>query len=398
MISLNSRTAFLTGATGFLGSSLAVELLLNDRDQVYCLVRPHGDVNDRLRAAVTDAAAAAGVSDLVADRLDRLVPLAGDIALPGLGLTDDQRALLNSDRPDECWHAAASLRYEDRHKEEILGTNVDGTRNLIDAVTDLGIAELNHISTAYVAGVRVGDVHEEPFDPSHEPNNWYEASKRQGEDLVIDHVAAFDRVRIMRPSIVVGNMSTFRSTSTSGYYGFLRGLAKFCALVEADESGYLDRNRVQLFLEPYSSLNLVPIDVLVAEAVELADDERADGRYFHLTNPFPITLERARIGPESSIERLRLELIEDRADLRELDALLDDALDFYRPYLRNDKNFIRSRDAGTPPERMRITDEGLAALSVRHFDEFADGVSLPSGEIRFADLTAPRAGLSVSTP
>lgn len=47
---------------------------------------------------------------------------------------------------------------------------------------------------------------------------------------------------------------------------------------------------------------------------------------------------------------------------------------------------------------MRITDEGLAALSVRHFDEFADGVSLPSGEIRFADLTAPRAGLSVSTP
>ena len=384
---MHPRTAFLTGATGFLGSSLAVELLRHDRERVYCLVRPHGDVDERLRSAVIAAAEAAGVAELVADRLDRLVPLDGDIALPGLGLTDDQRARLVDDRPDECWHAAASLRYEDRHKDEILGTNVDGTRHLIDAVTDLGIGELNHISTAYVAGVRVGDVHEEPFDPSHEPNNWYEASKRQGEDLVVDHAGAFDRIRIMRPSIVVGNLSTYRSTSTSGYYGFLRGLAKFCRLVEQEHDGYLDRNRVQLFLEPHSSLNLVPIDVLVAEAVELADDERADGRYFHLTNPFPITLERARIGPESSIERLRLELIEDRELLRELDSLLDDALDFYRPYLRNDKNFIRGRDGTTPPERMRITDEALAALSVRHFDEEAEVITLESGEIRLDALS-----------
>lgn len=384
---MNPRTAFLTGATGFLGSSLAVELLQNGRERVYCLVRPHGDPVERLRSAVVAAAEAAGVAHLVADRLDRLVPLSGDIALAGLGLTDEERALLDDDVPEECWHAAASLRYEDRHKEEILATNVDGTRHLIEAVSELGIGQLNHISTAYVAGVRVGDVHEEPFDPSYEPNNWYEASKRQGENLVLDHAGAFDRVRIMRPSIVVGNLSTYRSTSTSGYYGFLRGLDKFCRLVEADDRGYLDRNRVQLFLEPQSSLNLVPIDVLVAEAVELADDERADGRYFHLTNPFPITLERARIGPESSIERLRLELIEDRAHLRELDALLDDALDFYRPYLRNDKNFVRSRDGATPPERMRITDEALAALSVRHFDEEAEVITLDSGEIRLDALS-----------
>lgn len=369
---LTARTSFLTGATGFIGSSLAVELLQRDRDRIYCLVRPHGDVHERLQGAVIAAAESAGVAHLVSDRLDRLVPLAGDIATEGLGLDDESLELLAAQPADECWHSAASLRYEDRHKDEIVGTNVDGTRHLLDAVTRLGIGELNHISTAYVAGVRTGDVHEEPFDPGYEPNNWYEASKRQGEDLVIDRSGAFERVRIMRPSIVVGNMSTYRSTSSSGYYGFLRGLDKFCRLVEANEAGYLDNNRVQLFLEPQSSLNLVPIDLLVAEAVDLADDPASGLGYFHLTNPFPVTLERARVGPESSIDRLRLELIEDRALLGEADALLDDALDFYRPYLRNDKQFIRGRDEGTPPPAMFISDVALAALSVRHFDETAD--------------------------
>ena len=212
---MNPRTSFLTGATGFLGSSLAVELLQRDRERIYCLVRPHGDVHERLRGAVVAAAEAAGVAHLVEDRLDRLVPLAGDIAAEDLGLSDEARAILAAAPADECWHSAASLRYEDRHKDEIVGTNVDGTRHLLDAITGLGIGELNHISTAYVAGIRTGEVHEEPFDPSYEPNNWYEASKRQGEELVVDRAGAFDRVRIMRPSIVIG--MSIRSTSSSGY-------------------------------------------------------------------------------------------------------------------------------------------------------------------------------------
>ena len=98
-----------------------------------------------------------------------------------------------------------------------------------------------------------------------------------------------------------------------------------------------------------------------------------------------MTLERARVGPESSIDRLRLDLIEDRAELRELDAMLDDALDFYRPYLRNDKQFVRSRDGENPPEAMYISDEALAALSVRHFDDtidLTDITVIDHGELR----------------
>ncbi|HEY3724446.1 MAG TPA: SDR family oxidoreductase [Acidimicrobiia bacterium] len=370
---MTSRTALLTGATGFLGSSLALELLRADRERVYCVVRPRGDVTDRLHRAVRAAADAAGMDDGVEELLPRLVALAGDIATPGLGLAPEDRARLAEDLPDEMWHTAASLRYEDKHKSEIMATNVDGTAHMVETVAGLGIPVLNHISTAYVAGLRVGDVPEEPFDTTFEPNNWYEASKRLGEDIVLAQASRFERVRIMRPSIVVGNLSTYRSCSDSGYYGFLRGLERFCRLIERQEDGYLDRHRVRLFVEPHSSLNLVPIDVLVTEAIELADG--ADpGRFFHLTNPFPITIERARIGPETSIDRLRLDLVEDRALLGEYDALLDDALDFYRPYLRNDKRFIRARDNGTPPDAIRITEEDLASLSVVHFDQKREAV------------------------
>ncbi len=334
-------------------------------------MRPRGDVTARLHAAIRAAAEATGIAEAL--DLDRVIPLAGDIAEPGLGLAAEDRARLAADRPDEVWHSAASLRYEDKHRDEIIATNVGGTTNLVETAAELHIPELNHISTAYVAGQKVGDVREEPYDPTYEANNWYEASKRQGEDVVVSHAAGFERIRIMRPSIVVGTLSTYRSSSDSGYYGFLRGLERFCRVVERKQAGYLDRHEVKLLVEPSSSLNLVPIDVLVEEAVALADDPNEPGRYFHLTNPFPITIERARVGPESSIDRLRLDLVEDRGLLGEYDALLDHALDFYRPYLRNDKNFIRARDGASPPEAIRITDDDLAALSIVHFEQKRGG-------------------------
>ena len=60
---MTSSTALLTGATGFLGSSLALELLGSGRERVYCLVRPRGDVATRLRRAVLSAADSAGITD-----------------------------------------------------------------------------------------------------------------------------------------------------------------------------------------------------------------------------------------------------------------------------------------------------------------------------------------------
>lgn len=359
--------ALLTGATGFLGSNLAVELLARDRARVFCLVRPGPDAAARVDRAVR-AAADVGGRQLPDDASERLVPIHGDVTAPGLALAADDWARLRSEPPTEVWHAAASLRYEDEHREEILCVNVDGTMHLVDAAAELGAPALHHVSTAYVAGLRGGPIEEGPYDGTHDPNNWYEVSKRRGEDLVTAQVDRFDRLYVHRPSIIVGSSTTYRSTSRSGYYGFLSGLDRFRRLSEQAEPGYLARNSLRLLGSPDAALDLVPVDVVATEAVAIADGPPLDGRYFHLTNPHPVTLGRLQVALESVLPDLRIEFVDDRDLLRPFDVAFDDAIDFYRPYLGNDKQFVRARDAGAPPDALRFDDDALVALSLAHFE------------------------------
>jgi nucleoside-diphosphate-sugar epimerase len=359
--------ALVTGATGFLGSNLAVELLARGRARIFCLVRPGSDAAERLDRAVRTAAEIGG-NELPDDVSQRVVPIHGDVTAPDLALDalDDER--LRSEPPTEVWHAAASLRYEDEHREEILRVNADGTRNVVEVAATLGVPALHHVSTAYVAGLRVGPVEEGPYDATHEPNNWYEVSKRRGEDLVDAHAHRFDVVKVHRPSIIVGSSTTYRSTSRSGYYGFLSGLDRFRRLAEQAEPGYLSRHPLRLLGAADSALDLVPVNVVVAEAVALADDPDATGRYFHLTNPYPVTLGRLAAALRTVLPDLRIEFVDDRSALRPFDVAFDDAIDFYRPYLGNDKQFVRARDGGTPPAALRFDDDALVALSLAHFE------------------------------
>lgn len=358
--------SFVTGATGFLGSNLVVELLARGRGRVHCLVRPSADAADRLVDAVR-AAAHESDSTLPRDLDERLVAVPGDVTAPGLGLDSHHLARLRSAQPVEVWHAAASLRYEDEQRDDILRVNVDGTSHVVDFASRLGIAELHHVSTAYVAGRREGTIEEGPYDGAHEPNNWYEVSKRRGEDLVVAHAQRFDRLQVHRPSIIVGSSTTHRSTSRSGYYGFLSGLDRFRRLVERAEPGYLGRHPLRMLGTLDAALDLVPIDAVVAEAVSAADDPHPDRRYLHLTNPHRVTLARLQVALAVVLPDLRIELVDDRAALRPFDVAFDDAIEFYRPYLGRDQRFLRARDGAEPPANLLLDDRALVGLSVSHF-------------------------------
>jgi thioester reductase-like protein len=77
------REVLLTGATGFLGAHLLRELLDATDARVWCLVRAPDE------AGVLDRIAqAAARYQLPAPDPDRLAPLPGDLAEPGLGLSD----------------------------------------------------------------------------------------------------------------------------------------------------------------------------------------------------------------------------------------------------------------------------------------------------------------------
>src|SRR5262245_7186718 len=149
-------THFVTGATGLVGSAIVLELLQRTSDDIVCLVRPGAeDVSARLRCVLLRAAEAyaapAAMKPAIAERCHAV---AGDVvddcrlpAMPGRTFT-------------QFWHSAASLHFENRYADEIVAVNCRGTAHMLELAARLGAPQFNHLSTAYVAGRRQGEIAE----------------------------------------------------------------------------------------------------------------------------------------------------------------------------------------------------------------------------------------------
>ncbi|WP_435198273.1 NAD-dependent epimerase/dehydratase family protein [Janibacter sp. GS2] len=146
---MTTRRILITGATGNVGSVLSQRL----RDGYE--VRRHG------RTARPDASPAV----LGADVTDY----------------DDVRALM--DGVDTVVHLAGSASPE-AGWESVLGANIIGTRNVLEAARDAGVRRVVYASSNHVMGMY--DRHEEwPVYPSHlpRPDSLYGVSKAFGETL-----------------------------------------------------------------------------------------------------------------------------------------------------------------------------------------------------------------------
>lgn len=328
-------THLVTGATGFVGAAIVLELLSQTSDRVVVLARPGTKTAEtRFAEALTHAAGAYASWVDVPAALARCRVVAGDVAMDGCGVTS-----ASIGRVTQVWHSAASLRYEDRYADEIRATNVDGTRRVLELAGELGAESFNYVSTAYVAGRRTGVIREQPVDEG-EVNNHYERSKVDAENIV--RSAFGPRVRIFRPSIVVGHSRTLEATTFTGFYGFVRQLVQFRGLVNRMQAGLLERQSLRLRIDPEARANLVPIDVVAREAVTIARSARSEGVY-HLTNASP---PRIGITIHAIFDMLGLPppiFVRDAAELDWLDARLDERLDFYRSYITADRRFDRSR-------------------------------------------------------
>ena len=237
----------LTGATGFVGKEILERLLTRGR-RVFALVRAKDD----------DAAAA---------RLEphaRLTPVAGDIERPDLALPDSKAAAL-AEQVTTVLHCAASVSF-DLPLSYSRRVNVDGTRHVLDfAERCKRLERLTYVSTAYVAGEPGGTFQEDELDVGQDFRNPYERSKFEAERMLRERGRDLP-LQILRPSIVVGDSRTGRTSSFNVLYGPLKAFA--LGAIPA-----IPARRA-------SPVDIVPVDYVADRAVDLADDG-PDGT-FHL--------------------------------------------------------------------------------------------------------------------
>lgn len=260
----------VTGATGFVGGALVLELLRDPGAVVYAVVRGHDDEHaDRRGRSYLSTAANAYDDHAVWDAsADRFQILRGDVTAPMCGLGH-----VTPDHADHVWHSAAVLHYEQNRAARIAEVNHLGTRNVIALARRLG-AELNHVSTAYIAPSRNGTQVEEPARDAGPPESVtpYHEAKARAEGDVVECGLPW---RILRPPFVVGHSSTHAATHFAGLYAMARRLRN-AARVHGTVQTVLD-------VPGNAELNLIPVDVLARAAVSVGTRGPAETVY-HLVN------------------------------------------------------------------------------------------------------------------
>jgi dihydroflavonol-4-reductase len=173
---------FVTGATGFVGGNL-VRALLEQGHEVRALMRP---------GSQSTALAALDFEPIVGDVLDR--------KSLGIGLA----------RCDWCFHVAASYHLWLPDYASMYASNVEGTRNVIEAAATAGCSRIVYTSTVgciglppRIQGPNNGGNEYTSLLPS-QLSNHYKRSKWQAEQVALELAGKGLPVVIVNPSTPVG--------------------------------------------------------------------------------------------------------------------------------------------------------------------------------------------------
>ena len=344
MKSRAQRTAFVTGATGFVGSFL-VDRLLHDGWNVVALVRG-GDAMERVCAALKNVR---GLSGATFRPDPGLRVLSGNVRDPFLGL-DENAAMTLAGEIDAVWHCAANFK-SDAAGENPFSVNVAGTQHLLAFTARCNRVRpvpFFYVSTAFAADCRDGLAREEASAPGGGARNDYESSKRAAERLVLDWQSehAFPAA-VFRPSIILGHAHTGRAAGFAAYYDFLRSLCRFAQIRRSHARRERPDAALRVRTRPDLRVNLVTIDFVIDAMCALAGAARGDDSIFNIVNEVPVAAGVAIDVMCRSIGLTGVELADEAAfattPMTRSERLFHSMIGFERPYLEQEVLFDNSR-------------------------------------------------------
>jgi thioester reductase-like protein len=261
------RVHFVTGFPGFIGKRL-VRLLAAE-----------AKAEERLVLLVQPKDGAAAKAALEAMGAPRAEIFEGDVQHMHLGLSGAEWKALASEVTD-AWHLAARTRLP-TPRAEVRRTHVEGTRNVLELCRAAPrLWRLNHFSTAYVSGDRVGVILEDELSTGQRFHNPYEETKYQAE-LLVRRAQSSIPATIYRPSIVVGDSRTGEIDRFEGPYALAILLVASPLSVPLPLPG-----------DAVAPLNVVPVDFVVDAARSIAKNPAGAGRTVHLVDPSPLSARR----------------------------------------------------------------------------------------------------------
>jgi long-chain acyl-CoA synthetase len=323
-----SDVVLLTGATGFIGTQVALELLKRPDVKITALVRAGNvaEAEQKARRQWWDWPA------LSVEIGKRISVVAGDVSSERLGIPGEKYQELVKTLTHVV-HAAAEVRL-DVPAERLRLTNVQGTANVLELARavhqDHGLSRFSHLSTAYVAGRRTGDVPEAELSDSFGFSSDYERSKFESEKLVRKAGREFP-VTVLRPGMVVGNSKT----------GYVRNFNTLYVPVRL----YLTRRFRVLPVSPSMRVNFVPVDYIAEAVASLTFESPAEGLTFHLTAPVgssPTVRELVEHVREWARRKAGLSLPRPLfLPFPSLAKRSEEALGLLSPYFNEDRTFLR---------------------------------------------------------
>ncbi len=249
---------FVTGATGFIGRHFLGEIAARGVP-IYVLLRP------------ASHAAFERLVQGLGSRGSLLVPVAGDLTAPLLGLEVSERERLHG-KIDHFFHLGALYDLA-AEAEALESSNVAGTRHALDLAQQLKAGCFHFISSIAIAGRFRGSFTEQMFAEAGELDHPYFRTKHQAEALVRGSAIAW---RIYRPGMVVGHSVTGAMDKIDGPYYLFKLIQKIRDRLPA---------WVPLIGFEGGHINIVPVDFVAAALAHLAHAPGYDGKCFHLTDP-----------------------------------------------------------------------------------------------------------------
>lgn len=267
----DTGNVLLTGATGFLGIHLLMELLVQTNKEIYCLVRGE-HAKERL-----DELLSFYFPSLSVLLKNRIIVVKGDISLEQFGLNNNSYKDL-AQKVQTVIHSGALVKHYGNYSD-FEKNNVQGTSEVIDFCVKFD-KKFNHISTISISGDFVVDqskvntvLTEEDFYIGQDyKTNVYVRSKFTAENQVFKAETRGLRASIFRVGIVTGRYQDGKFQHNINQNAFYRRIKSLVSLRKIPES-FLDQ-----------SIEFTPVDYCAKGIVNIIKVNQASGLVFHMYN------------------------------------------------------------------------------------------------------------------